>query len=258
MNDQNSSYSFWTWLIAILLALLLLWGWMTGRGTGTCCSTPVAAPVAVVEETPVAVAEPVAEAFGFNASCNDFTNTGDATNYAFVTKSADLKAILCNGEGLNAVGTDKNVVLTGVVDTGATRTKIGDDTQAFLGPDYTVDNQIALKEAEPAAVVEAPPAAKLYFATAKTNQPADSSATLAPIVAWLLAHPEAKAVVSGFHDPRGGAALNARLAKGRAESTVAALVAAGIDASRIEMREPADENGGGDLQEARRVEVSVE
>ena len=121
-----------------------------------------------------------------------------------------------------------------------------------------MDNQIALKEAEPAAVVEAPPAAKLYFATAKTNQPADSSATLAPIVAWLLAHPEAKAVVSGFHDPRGGAALNARLAKGRAESTVAALVAAGIDASRIEMREPADENGGGDLQEARRVEVSVE
>ena len=64
-----------------------------------------------------------------------------------------------------------------------------------------MDNQITVKAAEPFAVV-APPAAKLYFDTAKTNQPADSAATLAPIVEWLKANPNAKAVIYSFHDLR--------------------------------------------------------
>jgi outer membrane protein OmpA-like peptidoglycan-associated protein len=261
MQNNQSSYSRWTWIVALILALILLWMLLTGRGpSSACCGAPVAAPVEeVIAAAPVvAAAATPTEAFGFSASCNDFTNTGDATNYAWVAKSADLKTILCNGEGLKAEGDDKHVVLTGLVDTDATRTKIGDDTQAFYGPDFTVDNQITVKVAAPVAVMEAPPAAKLYFDTGKTNQPNDSNDKLASIVAWLQAHPESKAVVSGFHDPRGSQARNAQLAKGRAQSTYDALVAAGIDATRIEMREPASENGGSDLQEARRVEVSVE
>lgn len=70
--------------------------------------------------------------------------------------------------------------------------------------------------------------------------------------------PNAKAVISGFHDPRGGKARNEQLAQDRAQSTYDALVAAGVDASRIEQRKPVDINGGSDLNEARRVEVSVE
>ena len=58
--------------------------------------------------------------------------------------------------------------------------------------------------------------------------------------------------------PRGSAARNEQLAKARAQTIDEALVSAGIDASRIEMRKPADLNGGADLNEARRVEVSVE
>jgi outer membrane protein OmpA-like peptidoglycan-associated protein len=265
MHPNQSSYNLWTWLIAILLALFLLWKLMSGAGpSGACCAAPVA-PVEAVAPAAVATAEPAAEAFGFTSTCNEFSNKGDAASMTWVAKADGLKSMLCGGEGLKAEGDGKNVVLTGVVDTDATRTKIGDDAKAFFGADVNVDNQITVKAAEPVAAVEpaaapvaAPPAAKLYFATARTNQPNDSAEKLTPIVEWLKANPNAKAVVSGFHDPRGGAAVNARLAKGRAESTQAALVAAGVDAARIEMREPADENGGSDLQEARRVEVSVE
>ena len=80
----------------------------------------------------------------------------------------------------------------------------------------------------------APPAAKLYFATAKTNQPADSATQLAPIVEWLNVNSNAKAVISGFHDSRGSQARNEQLAEGRTQSTFDALVAAGIDVARIE------------------------
>ena len=165
--------------------------------------------------------------------------------------------MLCSGEELNASGDGKSVVLTGVVDSEAAKTKSGEDAQAFFGAGVVVDNQITVKAAKPIAVA-APPAAKIHFDKAKTNQPADSAVTLAPIVEWLKANPSAKAIISGFYDPRGSVARNEQLAKARAKSTSEALVAAGIDASRIEMRQPADVNGGTDLDEARRVEVSVE
>ena len=103
-----------------------------------------------------------------------------------------------------------------------------------------------------------PPAAKLYFDTGKTTLPVNANATLVPIVEWLKAHDNAKAVLSGFHDPRGNQAINEELAKNRAKSVREALKTAGIDEARIEMRKPESVNGGGDLAEARRVEVSVE
>jgi outer membrane protein OmpA-like peptidoglycan-associated protein len=254
VHENQASYGLWTWLIALLLALILLWMLFTGHGpSSSCCAAPVVAVPAEVVPAPIAPAE----SFGFNANCKEFSNTGDATAHAWVANSESLKTMLCGGEGLTAAGDGKNVVLTGVVDSEATKTKMGEDAQAYFGADVAVDNQITVKAAEPVAVA-APPAAKLYFDTAKTNQPADSAATLAPIVEWLKANPNAKAVISGFHDPRGSAARNEQLAKGRAQSTYEALIAAGVDASRIEMRKPADLNGGGDLNEARRVEVSVE
>lgn len=255
VHENQSSYTLWTWLIALLLAILLLWMLFSGHGpSSACCGAPAAAaPAEVMPIVPIAATEN----FGFNANCKEFSNTGDAKGYAWVAHSESLKTLLCGGEDLKASGDGKNVVLTGVVDSEATKTKIGEDAQAYFGAGVTVDNQITVKAAEPVAIAT-PPAAKLYFDTAKINQPADSTATLAPIVEWLKANPNAKAVVLGFHDPRGSAARNAQLAKGRAQSTYEALIAAGVDASRIEMRKPADINGGSDLKEARRVEVSVE
>ena len=253
MHNNQSSYNRWTWIVALLLALVLLWMMLTGRGSSSaCCVAPVEAAAPAMPAP-----APIAESFGFNASCKEFSHTGDAKAYAWVANSESLKTLLCGGEELNASGDGKNVVLTGVVDSAAAKTKAGEDAQAFFGAGVAVDNQITVKAAEPVAVA-APPAAKIHFDTAKTNQPADSAVTLAPIVEWLKVNPNAKAIISGFYDPRGSIARNEQLAKARAKSTSEALVAAGIDASRIEMRQPAGVNGGTDLDEARRVEVSVE
>jgi outer membrane protein OmpA-like peptidoglycan-associated protein len=254
MSNHNSSYNFWTWLVAILLALILLWALFTGRGTGTCCTAPVATPME--ELMPAAPAAVAPEAFSFAGSCSDFTSTGDATGFAWVSSPDALKSVLCGGEGLAANGDGKNVVLTGVVDSDATKQKIGADAQAFFGADVAIDNQITVKAAELVAM-EAPPAAKLYFDTGKTALKEEADASLAPIIAWLNAHPESKAVISGFHDPRGNLKANEDLAYNRAKAAQAALITAGIDVLRIEFVKPEATDGGGDLNEARRVEVSI-
>lgn len=253
MSNHNSSYNFWTWLVAILLALVLMWAFLTGRASGGCCSPTAAAPIE--EAMPVAPAVVAAEAFNFSASCNDFTINGDAAAYAWVSSPDALKSVLCGGEGLAAKGDGKNVVLTGEVDSDATKQKIGTDAQAYFGSDVTVDNQITVKAAPVA--MEAPPAAKLYFDTGKTALKQEADASLAPIIEWLNAHPDAKAVISGFHDPRGNLKANEDLAYNRAKTAQAALVTAGVDVMRIEFVKPESVDGGGDLDEARRVEVSV-
>lgn len=253
MSTHNSSYNFWTWLVTILLVLILLWAFLTGRGTGTCC-TPAAAVAPMEEAMPAAPM--AAEAFSFTASCNDFSSTGDGASYAWLTTPDTLKSLLCGGEGLAAIGDGKNVVLTGVVDSDATKQKIGADAQAYFGANVTIDNQITVKVAEPVAM-EAPPAAKLYFDTGKTAMKQEAETALAPIIAWLSAHPESKAVISGFHDSRGNLKTNEDLAYNRAKAAQAALITAGIDVLRIEFVKPESVDGGGDLSEARRVEVSI-
>ena len=108
-----------------------------------------------------------------------------------------------------------------------------------------------------AAAVHAPPAAKIYFASAATELPADSAAKLADIVAYLKANPKAVAVLSGYHDPRGSKETNEQLALNRARAVRASLEAAGIAKERIDMAKPQVTTGSGPDEEARRVEVSV-
>ena len=163
VHENQSSYALWTWLIALLLAILLLWMLFSGRvPTGACCGAPVAA---VPAEAMPAASIAADENFGFNANCKEFSNAGNATAYAWVANADALKTMLCGGEGLTAAGDGKNVVLTGVVDSEATKTKMGEDANAYFGDGATIDNQITVKAAEPVAVA-APPAAKLHFATA--------------------------------------------------------------------------------------------
>jgi outer membrane protein OmpA-like peptidoglycan-associated protein len=109
-----------------------------------------------------------------------------------------------------------------------------------------------------AAAPMAKPMATLYFATGKIDVPAETNNLLASVVAYLKANPASKAVISGYNDPRGDAAMNAELSKNRAKAARESLKAAGIDEARIEMRKPGDTNLSGDPKEARRVEISVE
>ncbi len=110
--------------------------------------------------------------------------------------------------------------------------------------------------AAPAAA--APTVARLFFASGAVALPDDATATLAPVIDAAKARADAKLAVSGFHDKTGNPEQNAELAKQRATAVRDALVAAGIAAERIELRKPAETEGGGDDRQARRVEVSVE
>ena len=114
-------------------------------------------------------------------------------------------------------------------------------------------------EPAPAATTEAAatPVATLYFDVGKADLPADAGTALAPVVSYVQANASALAVVSGFHDPTGDQAVNEELAKNRAMAVKAALIAAGLTEAQIEMLKPVVTEGGGSLEEARRVEVSV-
>lgn len=102
------------------------------------------------------------------------------------------------------------------------------------------------------------PLVKIYFDVGQKTLPADAGEAVNTVVQALQAAPESRALVSGFHDESGGAAINAEVAKQRALSVRDALLAAGISADRVLLRRPAVTLGGGDAAEARRVEVRVQ
>jgi outer membrane protein OmpA-like peptidoglycan-associated protein len=122
---------------------------------------------------------------------------------------------------------------------------------------------------KPAMVAEAPkaaaaavgdlPAARVYFALDRYRVPRDTRNTLAKVVAYLKANPNAKAVVTGFHDPQGKVtkAYNEALAQNRARAVRGALGVYGIPASRVVLERPQETTGTGSNDEARRVEVIV-
>ena len=110
----------------------------------------------------------------------------------------------------------------------------------------------------PAVTPDIPPNARVFFEVAKFDLPADVDTTISQIVAYLKAHPDAKAVVSGFHDPRGNKAQNDQLALDRARAVRSALEHAGIVRDRVVMAKPQETTGTGSLDDARRVEVGVQ
>jgi outer membrane protein OmpA-like peptidoglycan-associated protein len=112
-------------------------------------------------------------------------------------------------------------------------------------------------EATVAAPVAPIPAANLYFEVDKFDVPADTDGKLQPIIEYLKANPSAAAVISGYHDPTGNQAHNIELAKNRAFAVRDYLEKSGVGEARIDMAKPIETTGSGDLQQARRVEVSV-
>ncbi len=99
--------------------------------------------------------------------------------------------------------------------------------------------------------------ATLYFESGQAALPADAAAALDAAKAAAAAAPDRKLVLSGFHDATGDPAKNAELAKERAKAVRAALVAAGVDPSRVALRKPESTTGDGSDRQARRVEVRL-
>jgi outer membrane protein OmpA-like peptidoglycan-associated protein len=285
MHNNESDYQFWTWIVALILSIILLLMLSTGHGPNATCCFASSEQTTLGDVTPDTTIVTSATEFGFNASATDFAHTGDGSQLAWFQKTDVLKALLASGNGLQADGDSKRVTLSGSVETNALKTKVGADAQQFFGAEVLIDNQIVVKAAdastsaireapapsnvpsaveaspvvtEPVATVSPPPAAKLYFRTASSTLPSKTNETIAPILDWLKTHPESKAVISGFHDSVGSPEKNVELAKKRALATLDALKSAGVEESRIIPRPPMSTDGGADLAEARRVEVSIE
>lgn len=96
---------------------------------------------------------------------------------------------------------------------------------------------------------------KFYFATAKAELAAGANEALADVVKGVAEGK--KAVVSGFHDATGDAALNAELAKQRAFAVRDALQALGVAEDKVELKKPEETTASGSNAEARRVEVTL-
>jgi K(+)-stimulated pyrophosphate-energized sodium pump len=97
----------------------------------------------------------------------------------------------------------------------------------------------------------------LFFETAESALPGDTSAQAAKLVAWVMAAPERKVSISGFHDSTGDAAQNAELARNRAVAVADLLKSAGVPEDRLVLQKPALTDAGGG-REARRVEISAQ
>ncbi len=100
--------------------------------------------------------------------------------------------------------------------------------------------------------------ARILFDSGSAVVPADTSARLSGVLGTLGADPGKRVRVSGFHDASGDAAANEALAKQRAEVIQQWLVVNGVAMERITLDKPAQTTGGGDADEARRVDVLVE
>ena len=97
----------------------------------------------------------------------------------------------------------------------------------------------------------------VYFAVGQSRLPDGALVALDKAIQAVKDEPQRHVVLSGFHDASGAAALNAELAKARAKTVRAALVAEGIDAARITLRKPDVTLGDGEAPEARRVEIRL-
>jgi len=97
---------------------------------------------------------------------------------------------------------------------------------------------------------------KFYFASGKTELAAGAPDALGEIVKGVAAG--RKAVISGYHDATGDAAVNEELAKQRALAVQGALKALGIGEDKIELRKPEVTTASGSNTEARRVEVTLQ
>jgi outer membrane protein OmpA-like peptidoglycan-associated protein len=94
-----------------------------------------------------------------------------------------------------------------------------------------------------------------YFATASADLAPGAAEALAAVIKGVEGGK--KAVVSGFHDTTGDAAINEQLAKRRAETVRDVLTGLGVPAARIDMQKPAVTAGTGSNAQARRVEVRL-
>ena len=111
---------------------------------------------------------------------------------------------------------------------------------------------LELKDDESKVVVENG-VVKFYFAVGKSDLATGADEALKDVIAGVKEGK--KAMVSGYHDSTGTAAVNEEVAKKRAFAVKDALVRLGVTEDQIELVKPQVSEGTGANAEARRVEV---
>ena len=111
---------------------------------------------------------------------------------------------------------------------------------------------LELKDDESKVVVENG-VVKFYFAVGKADLAQGADEALKDVIAGVKEGK--KALVSGYHDSTGTAAVNEEVAKKRAFAVKEALVRLGVAEDQIELVKPQVSEGTGANAEARRVEV---
>lgn len=130
-----------------------------------------------------------------------------------------------------------------------------DGDQAPIG--LPVSDAGTASDGNDAAVVVENGVVKFYFASGSAALAAGANEALADVVRATAEG--RRAVISGYHDATGGAALNAELSKQRAFAVRDALLALGVAEASLELRKPEETlaSTANDPQ-ARRVEVTLE
>lgn len=119
----------------------------------------------------------------------------------------------------------------------------------------TTDTLTTISTTEPSVVFENG-RLSFYFVTGKADVAGNAKEKANDI---LEAAKQGKKIgISGYTDSTGNAALNAKLAKERAQAVKSFLVANGVPASQLELRKPEDTVGAaGKDQEGRRVDAYI-
>lgn len=132
-----------------------------------------------------------------------------------------------------------------------------------LAPQQEPESPGAMTTPEIAHPESALPESKINFETATAHLTPGSRDSVDALVSYMEANPTARIHVEGFADSTGQAATNEALSVSRAEALKAALVAHGVDESRIEtsgmgQEHPVAPNDSAqDRAENRRVEVTL-
>ena len=98
---------------------------------------------------------------------------------------------------------------------------------------------------------------RIYFEPGSAALPTDAGAVLDKVATAARAGTHATVLIAGYHDASGDAALNAQLAKERAQAVRHALEANGVAPDHLVLAKPGVAGAGGDPREARRVELRL-
>jgi RND family efflux transporter MFP subunit len=133
-------------------------------------------------------------------------------------------------------------------------------TGATSGAPNANDNAASANTGNAANASASTPAGErtsLYFALGSASLDAPSAEALAAVAKQLAGSSSTRVVVSGYTDASGSLADNERLAKARAATVRAALIVAGVENARIEMRKPARIVANDAPDKSRRVDVTL-